>query len=53
MTINPNLLNDLQKTLEKYGYKLQHAVINTKQHNHRYLYDDKTIKILIEFNDKL
>jgi hypothetical protein len=50
ITPSPALLKDLQDVLELYNYKLAHAVLNSKQGNHRYIFTDKTIKILIELN---
>jgi hypothetical protein len=51
MNISPALLNDLQAVLVKYGYKLVSGHINTLQGNHRYIYSDDTIKLLIEMSD--
>jgi hypothetical protein len=47
---SPALLQDLQEVLKRYGYNMTHAVINSKQGNHRYIFTDKIIKILIELS---
>lgn len=46
-------MTELETVINKYGYKLKHAVINSRQKNHRYIYDNEVLKILIEFTPKL
>ncbi len=50
LNISPALLKDLQKVLEQYSYKLVVANANIKQGNHRYIFTDDSIKLLIEFS---
>jgi hypothetical protein len=51
INISPALLIDLQKTINTYGYKLVCSHINAKQGNHRYIFTDGAIKLLIEFSE--
>lgn len=50
MTINPSpaLLTDLQRTLESYSFEL--IVANANTTNHRYIFSNGTIKLLIELS---
>ncbi len=50
LNISPALLIDLNKVLSQYCYHLVVANANIKQGNHRYIFTDNTIKILIEFS---
>lgn len=50
LNISPALLVDLNKVLSKYSYHLVVANANIKQGNHRYIFTDDTIKLLIEFS---
>ena len=50
LNISPALLVDLQKVLTQYSYHLVVANANIKQGNHRYIFTDDTIKLLIEFS---
>ena len=51
MNISPALLKDLQSILTGYGYFIVNANMNSKQGNHRYIFTDGTIKLLIEFSE--
>jgi hypothetical protein len=51
INISPALLKDLQNILTRYGYKLISGHINQVQGNHRYIFTDETIKLLIEITD--
>jgi hypothetical protein len=50
LNISPALLKDLNTVLSKYSYHLVVANANIKQGNHRYIFTDDTIKLLIEFS---
>jgi len=50
INISPALLIDLNTVLSKYSYHLVVANANIKQGNHRYIFTDDTIKLLIEFS---
>jgi len=50
LNTSPALLKDLNKVLSQYGYHLVVANANIKQGNHRYIFTDDTIKLLIEFS---
>ena len=52
LNISPALLKDLQCQLSNYGYQLKHSVINNlnkTEENHRYIFDNGSIKLLVEF----
>jgi hypothetical protein len=51
INISPALLNDLQSVLSKYSYQLISANSNPIQGNHRYIFTDNSIKLLIEFSN--
>lgn len=51
LNISPALLKDLNKVLSNYSYKLVVANANIKQGNHRYIFTDDSIKLLIEFSN--
>lgn len=51
INISPALLIDIQKVINTYGYKLVCANANIKQGNHRYIFSDGDIKLLIEFSN--
>lgn len=53
---SPALLQDLQKVLNTYGYSLKHSVINNlnkETENHRYIFSDGNIKLLIEVKKEI
>jgi hypothetical protein len=51
INISPAFIIDLQKVINKYGYELVCANANIKQGNHRYVFTDGDIKLLIEFSN--
>lgn len=51
INISPALLADLQLVLSKYSYQLISANSNPTQGNHRYIFTDDSIKLLIEFSN--
>lgn len=54
--ISPALLIDLQKVLNNYSYNLKHTALNElnkNKENHRYIFDDGSVKLLIEFTKKI
>lgn len=49
---SPALIKDIETVLNTYGYSLKHSAINNmnkETENHRHIFSDGNIKLLIEF----
>jgi hypothetical protein len=52
LKISPALIKDLEKVLNAYGFKFKHSALNNLNkatENHRHIFSDGNIKLLIEF----